>query len=203
MDRSRIAGLILAGGRARRFDGGRKDLALLEGRPLIDHVIDRARPQVSALAISRAENVEHAGIAIIRDRYPQSGPLAGVQAGLLWARNLAPQAEFLASFSCDTPLVPFDLVETLWRALKNAGASAAIAAAGDARHPTLALWSTDLEPLARQRLEAGQRSLLGFADAAAAVAVDFGEASSAAFANVNTRADLAGISARLAAGPRK
>ena len=203
MDRGAIVGLILAGGRARRFEGGRKDLALLHGKPLIGHVIVRAQPQVRALAISRAGELGEADMAVIRDRYPNSGPLAGVQAGLAWARELSPPAGFLATFACDTPLLPPDLVERLYRGMQDAGAAAAIAATGEARHPTLALWSTKLEPLARSRLESGQRSLLGLADAAGAAVVDFGEAAAIAFANVNTLADLAGIAAQIAAATGK
>lgn len=50
--------LILAGGQASRMGGEDKGLALLGGKALIDHVIDRVRPQVSHIAISTNWNLE-------------------------------------------------------------------------------------------------------------------------------------------------
>ena len=48
----RIAGVILAGGLARRMGGGDKGELLLGGRSILAHVIERLRPQVEALAIN-------------------------------------------------------------------------------------------------------------------------------------------------------
>ena len=47
-----IAGIILAGGLARRMGGGDKALLQLSGRPLLQHVIDRLAPQVAEIAIN-------------------------------------------------------------------------------------------------------------------------------------------------------
>ena len=41
-----------AGGRARRMGGGDKPLLTLAGRPVLAHIVDALRPQVSALAIN-------------------------------------------------------------------------------------------------------------------------------------------------------
>ena len=49
-----IAGIILAGGQARRLGGLDKASTTLGGKPLIEHVIDRVRPQVSSLIINAA-----------------------------------------------------------------------------------------------------------------------------------------------------
>ena len=47
-----IAGVVLAGGLARRMGGGDKGLRPLAGRPLLAWTIERARPQVTALALN-------------------------------------------------------------------------------------------------------------------------------------------------------
>jgi CTP:molybdopterin cytidylyltransferase MocA len=49
----RVASVLLAAGAARRF-GGRKQLALLEGRPLLDHALGRATSMRAGLAALRA-----------------------------------------------------------------------------------------------------------------------------------------------------
>ena len=47
-----IAGIILAGGLARRMGGGDKAMLSLSGRPLLAHVIDRLAPQVAEIALN-------------------------------------------------------------------------------------------------------------------------------------------------------
>ncbi|MEM1163582.1 MAG: NTP transferase domain-containing protein, partial [Pseudomonadota bacterium] len=46
------AGIILAGGLARRMGGGDKAMLDLAGRPLLAHVIDRLTPQVDEVALN-------------------------------------------------------------------------------------------------------------------------------------------------------
>lgn len=192
MKSARAAGLVLAGGRATRFAGGRKEEALLDGRALIEHVIDRAAPQVTILAISRGshQGAMREGFPVVRDETPDKGPLAGVAAGLAWAASLSPRAEFLATFACDAPLIPRDLVDRLIEAARRAGAPAAIARSDGVLHPTSAIWSPSLCALANARLSGGALSLIGFAEAAGALIVDVEASAEASFANINSREDL-------------
>jgi molybdopterin-guanine dinucleotide biosynthesis protein A len=111
---------------------------------------------------------------------------------------MAPPASLLATFACDTPLIPQDLVSRLYEEIIRSGARGAIAASGGDLHPTLGLWSVSLEPLARKRLEAGECSLRGFAKAAGAAVVAFEDPAGTGFFNVNTLDDLAALAARLA-----
>ena len=56
-----MSGIVLAGGRARRFDlSGQidKGLLLLQGQPLVQHVVRRLRPQVGPVLISANRNPE-------------------------------------------------------------------------------------------------------------------------------------------------
>ena len=48
----RIAGVILAGGQARRMGGADKALVDLAGRPLLAHALERFAPQVAPLILS-------------------------------------------------------------------------------------------------------------------------------------------------------
>lgn len=197
---SGVAGVILAGGRSSRFAGGPKEEALLLGKPLIVHAIERAKGEVGRLAISRARAgaAEEFGLPVLADLCPDRGPLAGVHAGLVWAKSLEPGESSLATFAADTPFFPAGHVARLREAMGRSGAPAAIPMCGGEAHPTFGLWSIDLEPLARRRLEAGTSSLKGFAEAAGAVAVDFSDAGAAAFFNVNTAEDLEKLAAMTA-----
>lgn len=194
----KIAGIILAGGRSSRFAGGSKEDALLNGRTLLSHVIERSAPQVDVIAISRAKDKAASvpGVATVADIYSGCGPLGGLHAGFVWAKSVA--ADHLATFACDTPLIPRDMVARLLQAMRRSGAPAAIASANGDRHPTLGLWSAALEPVVRRRLERGDRALLGLADEIAAATVEFADQSGTGFFNVNTREDLAALQALLA-----
>lgn len=105
--------LILAGGLADRMGGEDKGLALLEGRPLIDRVIGKIRPQVSHIVISANRNLEE-----YARRSPHVFPDArqwqhfGPLSALCTAANdlqLA-AADWLLIVPCDMPYLPDDLV---------------------------------------------------------------------------------------------
>lgn len=72
-------GAILAGGKSRRF-GSDKAKALIDGRPMLDHVIEALTPQVDAMVICGRE---WPGIVPLED-YPIAGigPLGGLGAAL-------------------------------------------------------------------------------------------------------------------------
>ena len=113
--RPRIAGIVLAGGLSRRMGGGDKALRTLGGRSILDRVIARAAPQVEVLALNAngdPARFAETGLPVVPDSvegFP--GPLAGVLAGLEWARNRASGCTHVASFACDAPFLPEDLVE--------------------------------------------------------------------------------------------
>jgi len=112
-----IAGLILAGGGARRMDGRDKSFLELGGETLIGRTVARLRPQVAALAISANRDPVHfaaCNAPVLADAaVAGEGPLAGVLAGLHWARMLSPRPACLVTAAVDTPFFPHDLVARL------------------------------------------------------------------------------------------
>ncbi|MGF1561595.1 MAG: molybdenum cofactor guanylyltransferase MobA [Geminicoccaceae bacterium] len=160
-------GVILAGGLARRMGGGDKSLKMLGDRPILGHVIARARPQVGALVLNANGNpARFAGFGLPVQADPiagHAGPLAGVLAGLLWARAHQPAAQWLASFAGDTPFFPTDLVARLRAALEETGADLACAASAGRSHPVFGLWPTRLtEDLQRAVVDDGVRKVDAF-----------------------------------------
>jgi molybdopterin-guanine dinucleotide biosynthesis protein A len=137
--RETIAGLILAGGLGRRLGGLDKALLSVGGQPLVAHSVTRLRPQVAALAISANGDPSRFapyGLPVLPDTVPGfAGPLAGVLAGLEWARGIG--ADRLATAAVDTPFFPADLVDRLAAEVRDG--AIAVAASGQRRHPTFAL----------------------------------------------------------------
>jgi len=144
-----VVGLLLAGGLARRMGGGDKRLRTLGGRPILDHVIARLRPQLRRLLLNaNGDPARFAayGLPVAGDAVPDfAGPLAGVLAGLDWAAAHAPDCPWVASVPTDAPFLPRDLVARLLAAVAAAGAEMACAASAGRAHPVAGLW-----PVARR-----------------------------------------------------
>ena len=143
-----IVGLLLAGGLSRRMGGGDKALRLLGDRTLLDHVIDRMRPQVAALVLNaNGDPARFAGfgLPVVADSVPDfAGPLAGILAGLDWAAANRPDCALVASVATDAPFLPRDLVARLGQGMETAGADIACAASGCQAHPVIGLWPVKL-----------------------------------------------------------
>ncbi|MFI5016554.1 MAG: molybdenum cofactor guanylyltransferase MobA [Dongiales bacterium] len=151
-----MIGLLLAGGRATRMGGGDKGLRLLAGRPILDHVIERLRPQLSRLLLNaNGDPARFAayGLPVVGDSPPDfAGPLAGVLAGLEWTAREAPDCPLLLSAPTDAPFLPRDLVRRLWAGRESEGADIAMAASGGRTHPVVGLWPVALAPALRHAL---------------------------------------------------
>jgi molybdopterin-guanine dinucleotide biosynthesis protein A len=190
-------GVILAGGRASRMGGGDKSLRPLAGRRVIDHVLERLRPQVAHMALSangdpaRFESLDLPVIADSMAEFP--GPLAGVLAGMDWAADQG--AEHILTVAADTPFFPADLQARLAYAREAAGVPIALAATPGPdriyRHPTFGLWPVALREDLRRALKGGLRKVVLWTDqhgyAEALFAVDPHDP----FFNINRPEDLA------------
>ena len=156
--RMAVAGLILAGGRARRMGGQDKGLVPLAGRPMVEHVLDRIRPQVDDVVISANRNRDvyaryrHRVLADIVGHY--SGPLAGMLSALI-----AVEQPWLAVVPCDSPLLPNDLVARLLASVCAESADIAVAHDGQRLQPVVALLNRSLATSLRSYLEGGGRKI--------------------------------------------
>lgn len=153
-----VAGVLLAGGLSRRMGGGDKCLLKLGGRTLLERVIERARPQVSALVLNaNGDPARFAsyGLPVTADAVKGfAGPLAGVLTGLEWAARNAPGCRWVASFATDAPFLPTDMVQRMVDALAAERAEMACAASGGRAHPVFGLWPVSLADALRRALVA-------------------------------------------------
>jgi molybdopterin-guanine dinucleotide biosynthesis protein A len=191
------AGIILAGGQARRMGGGDKGLLTLGGRPILAHVMERLAPQVGHLAINANGDPARFGefdLPVIADTVPGfPGPLAGLLAGMEWAKSLG--ATHVITAAADTPFPPADLVDRLTAAARAGGTPIAIAATEDPqkdviRHPTFGLWPVALADDLKSALQAGTRKVVAWADPHGVTPALFPSAPYDPFFNVNTPQDL-------------
>jgi molybdopterin-guanine dinucleotide biosynthesis protein A len=201
-----IAGIVLAGGRGQRLGRGEKGLCRLGGRSLLERALARAAPQTASLLLSfngdSRSRLPACVVPVIPDTVPGfAGPLAGVLAGLEYLRAHQPGTRWLASFACDCPWFPRDLVQRLWHHAQHEACEVAVARSAGRLHPVFALWSCDLATPLRDALVRGDMRGAGeFLRTRRHIAVDWAATPFDPFFNINTPDDLAQAEARLASG---
>eukprot|EP01037_Dinobryon_pediforme_P009506 gene9506-9586_t len=176
--------IVLAGGEGRRI-GGQKPDTLLQGRPLIDHILHRLAAQGRVAISGDSQLAARLSLPFIADEGEHGGPLSGILSGLHWA-EMQGMSEII-SVPCDAPFAPFDLVEQLGAA----SATLAIARSGGRLHPTFGRWSTTLiSALAAFHQHQGQRKMLDFIRQQPFEAVDWSSEPFDPLFNINTPFDL-------------
>ena len=161
---TQVAGVLLAGGLARRMGGGDKCLRPLAGETLLARVIARVAPQVGPLILNaNGDPARFAsfGLPVVADVVEgYAGPLAGILTALDWAAENAPHHPLVASFATDAPFLPRDMVEVMVEARDLAGADLACAVSGGRTHPVFGLWPVELRADLRLALiEQGERKI--------------------------------------------
>lgn len=195
-DCDRVTGLILAGGRATRMKNCDKGLQQFNGKSMIENVIGRFAPQVSALLINANRNLEaygKFGHPVYSDfkgtsKEPEyDGPLAGMVVGLNYCKT-----PYMVSVPCDTPFLPMNLVAKLMDALQQQCADIAIACTGDIANscaqPVFCLLKTTLREQLSRYLAAGGRRMDGWYGESNIARVYFEDENE--FRNINTLEEL-------------
>lgn len=191
------AGVILAGGQARRMGGGDKGVLRIGDRRLIDHVISRITPQVADVALNAngdAARFADLGLPVLPDSIDGfAGPLAGVLAGMDWAAEQ--HHKFILTVAADTPFFPHNLCQLFQEVAGETGAAIVLAATpdpmrGSVRHPTFGLWSVALRDDLRAALTSGIRKVVQWTDRHPNATALFSGGPVDPFFNVNTPDDL-------------
>lgn len=202
-----VIGVLLAGGQSRRMGGGDKCLLPLAGKPLLRHVIDRLNPQVAGIILNAngdPARFAQFGLPVIADSVEGfAGPLAGVLAGLNWARDNRPDARWIVTAATDTPFFPESLVATLLAATEGEYPAIALAESHGRRHPVFGLWPTALAGDLEAALTSGTRKVLDWTDRHTTVTAAFPPAEIAGhtidpFYNANRPDELAQAEAMIA-----
>ena len=192
-----IAAVLLAGGQGSRMAvdgrGPDKPLRLLAGRSLLDHVIARVAPQVTALVLSANGDPGRFAawrLDVVPDALPDHpGPLAGILAGLRWGQ--AHGFTDMLSVAADTPFLPNDLVSRLQAARTDASVPLACAASGGWTHPVIGLWKVALADALEADLRGGLRKIDVWTARHGVAHAEFSVIPFDPFFNVNRPDDLA------------
>jgi molybdenum cofactor cytidylyltransferase len=138
------AGIVLAAGAARRF-GATKQLAVLDGAPLVGHAITALRAAgidrvvvVTGHDAAAVERVVGAGATCVRNPDHARGQSTSVRAGLDAAEHLLPPVEVVVVLLADQPRLPAAVIREVLDASQRSGRPAR-ARYVDAAGPPVAL----------------------------------------------------------------
>jgi molybdopterin-guanine dinucleotide biosynthesis protein A len=185
---------VLAGGESQRF-GADKAAASLGGATLLERAAGTLARVFRDVVIVSPHERPTARWPRIADLRSGCGPLAGIEAALVHARQMGHRGAFV--LACDLPLVDEGTVRTVLEALGD-GLAAAPAHAGRSRvEPLCAVYRVDCLPLLTRALEGNRHAAHELLQAVGAVAVELPER---LFLNVNTPADHARAAAVLEDG---
>lgn len=147
------AAVVLAGGRGRRFGGG-KPFAAWKGGTLVEASLRRLRPLFSDVMLcvkdaAAFRSLRRPGLRLVRDRSRLFHPLAGLAAGMA-----ASGTPWVFVRGADMPFLSPSLVRVLWRSREGADAVAPLGAGGP--EPLCAFYHRRTLPALRRALRRRQ-----------------------------------------------
>jgi molybdenum cofactor guanylyltransferase len=184
--------LVLAGGESRRM-GRPKAWLEVGGGTLLRYVVQRLSPAFPEVIVSFAvpeQLLEPVPYRIVFDRKLGAGPLAGLESGLVAARN-----DVVFAIACDMPYVTTEVAQAAVAAAR--GCDAAIPRIDGRAEPVCGAYARSAVPAITRALNEGR---LRAADLAAELEVTWLEGFDASFfRSLNVPADLERFNAELSA----
>jgi molybdopterin-guanine dinucleotide biosynthesis protein A len=185
-----MRGVVLAGGRSRRF-GRDKSLALLEGERLVDRQVRTLRalfPDVMVVG-GATDDPSDQTVPVVHDIVAASGPLGGIQAALSHACG-----EDVLVTACDMPFLQLPLLRRLVEIAP--GHDVVVCRRGSYLEPLLGVYSSRCLPHIGRMLDSGERRIISFFPFVKTVYVEEEETRrldplGLSFFNVNTPEDMA------------
>ena len=185
---TKVAGVILAGGRARRMNNQDKGLVNFKGRPMVSYAIAALAPVVDCVFINANRNIDQYRQfrwPVISDQTDSfDGPLAGVLTAMIHA-----DADVLVVIPCDSPLIKTEHLRKLLLTRAENNADVAVAFDGVRLHPVFLAIKTTLQTSLQDYLAGGQGKVAVWLAQQNLVQVDFSNEPEI-FSNINTMTEL-------------
>ncbi|MDI1292612.1 MAG: molybdenum cofactor guanylyltransferase [Methylobacter sp.] len=190
-NQTKVAGVILAGGRARRMNNQDKGLMKFKGRPMVSYALAALAPVVNYVFINANRNIDQYrqfGCPVISDQTDSfDGPLAGVLTAMIHA-----DADILVVLPCDSPLIKTEHLQKLLSTRAENNADVAVAFDGARIHPVFFAVKTALQGSLQDYLAGDQRKVAAWLAQQNFVKVDFSREPEI-FSNINTLAELSAL----------
>jgi molybdopterin-guanine dinucleotide biosynthesis protein A len=186
----RIAGAILAGGKARRMGGIAKGMLRANGHlSLIERlVVHMMRSGVDEIIIAANDERPYTriGCAVVPDQRTDAGPLAGIEAALQY---FAGRYDAVLCLPCDLPSVSWKEMSALISAFADGSGPVVFARTQDSEsHPLCAVVQTDVLDRISAALDQDERGVHDLWRQLESTAVHFDNPK--AFVNLNSLDDV-------------
>ena len=188
-----ILGVVLAGGRSKRF-GNDKTSAKLGDKSLIDHVVVKIEKNYNEiLVISNNKNIhlKNKNIFLIEDCIKgYLGPLIGVLSAMNWIYENKKKYNWIATFPCDTPFFDESVFKIINNYKSKSNKKLFFLKSGNRRHNIFGLWSVELREVLLNDIKKGYRKVEEWANKIGCEIIEIKSDNQYSFMNINTKEDL-------------
>ena len=193
MIENNILGVVLAGGKSKRF-GDDKTTAKLGNKSLLDHTIEKIEKKFDEILII-SNNEKHTSIKknvfSTKDLIEgHLGPLVGVLSAMEWIKKHKKNYNWIATFPCDTPFFDENLVDKIMNCPKNSSKKLFFLKSGNRRHNIFGLWSLELKDILLEDINKGHRKVEKWANKVGSEIIEINDENDYNFLNINTKEDL-------------
>jgi molybdopterin-guanine dinucleotide biosynthesis protein A len=193
-NQTKVTGVILAGGLARRMNNQDKGLVKYKGRPMVSYALaalGAVADQTLINANRNREQYEKFGLPVVADQTDSfDGPLAGVLSAMIHT-----DADVLIVMPCDSPLIKAEHLQKLLATRAENDADVAAAFDGERLHPVFLAIKTSLKTSLQDYLASGQRRIDCWLEQQKMVKADFSNEPEI-FVNINTLTQLSELEAK-------
>jgi molybdenum cofactor guanylyltransferase len=193
MNDNNILGVVLAGGKSKRF-GKDKNQVKLGNYTLLEHVLFKIINEFKEiLVVSNNDlNLENFDkINLIPDCVEDKGPLAGVLSAMKWVKNKNKQYKWIATFPSDTPFFDQSIINKYQEKIKQSESLLYFIKSNKKRHNIFGLWSIDLvKILDNDLIKNNLRKVEDWANKIGVETINIENDKFDPFFNINTKEDL-------------
>ena len=190
MNENNILGVILAGGKSKRF-GQDKSEVKLGDKTLLEHTLHKIKSKFNKIIIVSNRKVLK-NYTIIEDCIDgQLGPLVGVLSAMKYIKKNNFSYNWVATFPCDTPFFDIYIIEEFFKVSKLNDSLLYFVKSKEKRHNIFGLWSLQLiEILEKDIIENNYRKVEKWANKIGVKTINVSYDNADPLFNINTKEDL-------------
>ena len=192
MDVNNILGVILAGGKSKRF-GQDKSQVKLQDKLLIDYILSEVIDKFNEILIVANEKINFMSsnnISITKDFKSGLGPLGGVLTAMKWIKENNKKYKWISTFPSDTPFFKKKELKFFYENININSSKLFFIKSDETRHNIFGLWSLDLMDKLEKDILRGERKVEVWANSIGVSTVNIKYKKVDPFFNINTKQDL-------------
>ncbi|MBL6858074.1 MAG: molybdenum cofactor guanylyltransferase [Pelagibacteraceae bacterium] len=192
MDHNKILGVVLAGGKSKRF-GEDKSQVKLHGKILIDYILSEIMDQFNEILVVTNNPIrfkDSSKILTTKDFEEGLGPLGGILTAMKWIKDQKKDYEWISTFPSDTPFFTNKELKIFYENIDIKKSKLFFIKNKETRHNIFGLWSLDLLKKLETDLQKGERKVEVWADTVGVETINIEYEKRDPFFNINTKEDL-------------